>query len=151
MSRTVAEPVGEHVLDGMDVPRPQLAAALGRALGDTTVAEHAVALTATTLQADVALCESLSRLSGRQRVALRRAESEAIEAVGLSVPDGAAHRLATAVVLHGDGWSVVGRGCPVLLFLLDAAPGLVIDRSRAEGAAELVEAIGQAGTGSTGW
>lgn len=141
MSRTAAEPVGEHVVDGMDVPRPQLAAALVRALEGTTVAEHAVALTATTLQADVVLCESLARLSDRQRVALQRAESQAIETVGLGVPDGAAHRLAPGVVLHGDGWSVVGRGCPVLLFLLDAALGLVIDRSRAEGAAELVEAI----------
>jgi len=100
-----------------------------------------VALAATTLRADLVLCESLNRLTAEQRIELRRAESEAIDAVGVGLAAGTAHRLAPAVVLHGDGWSLVGRSGPVLLFLLDAAVGLVIDRSCAEGAAELVEGI----------
>lgn len=137
ISRTTLDPIGPRVSDGMDVPRPQLADALARALGGTTVAEHAVALVATTLQADIALCESISRLSEPQRVALRHAESQAMQAAGVDL----AHGVAPAVVLHGNGWTLVGRPCPVLIFLLDAAPGLVIDRSRAEGAAELVEGI----------
>ncbi len=142
ISRITLDPIGTRVADGMDVPRPQLADALARALGSTTVAEHAVALAATTLLADVVLCESLTRLTVEQRTALRRAESQAIDAAETELAPRTAHRLAPAVVLHGDEWSLVGRSGPALLFVLDAAVGLVIDRSRAEGAAELVDAIG---------
>lgn len=137
MSQIATGPLGVRVADGMGVPRPQLAGALCHALGDTTVAEHAVALAATTLYADVALCESPSRLPEPQRDELRRAESQSIEQAEGGRLDGA-YRAGPVVVLHGEGWSVVGRSGPVLLFLLDAAPGLVIDRSLAEGAAELV-------------
>ncbi|MQA12786.1 MAG: hypothetical protein GEV09_01050 [Pseudonocardiaceae bacterium] len=143
MSRSTTEPIGARVADGMDVPRPQLAAALARGLSHTTVCEHVVATMAAELAADVALCEQLARLPSRERVVLRRAESQAMDAVALGLAAGSAHRIAPdggaeVLVLHGDGWSLVARSGPVLVFLLDAAPCLVIDRSRADGAAELV-------------
>lgn len=143
MSRSGAEPIGAHVADGMDVPRPRLASAVATALAGTTVCEHVVALVATELAADVDLCEQVARLSSQQRVALRRAESQVIHSVGMGLPAGTAHRVGLegdteVAVLHGDGWSLVARRGPVLVFLLDVAPGLVIDRSRADGAADLV-------------
>lgn len=138
-----AEPIGAHVADGMDVPRPQLAAALANGLSRTTVCEHVVATVAAELAADVVLCEQVARLSPQQRVALRRAESQVTDSVGVGLPAGTAHRVgaegeAAVTVLHGDGWSLVARDASVLMFLLDAAPGLVIDRSRADGAVNLV-------------
>lgn len=137
------EPIGTHVADGMDVPCSQLAVALANGLSRTTVCEHVVAMVAAELAADVVLCEQVARLSPQQRVALRRAESQVIDSVGVGLPAGTAHRIAPdggaeVIVLHGDGWSLVARSTPVLMFLLDAAPGLVIDRSRADGAVELV-------------
>ncbi|MPZ66140.1 MAG: hypothetical protein GEU83_11710 [Pseudonocardiaceae bacterium] len=143
MSGSGAEPIGSHVADGMDVPRPRLAASLATALTRTTVCEHVVAMVATELAADVQLCEQVARLSSQQRVALRRAESQVIDSVGVGLPTGTAHCVgpegdAEVTLLHGDGWSLVARSAPVLVFLLDVAPGLVIDRSRADGAADLV-------------
>lgn len=140
------ETIGTHVADGMDVPRSQLALALARGLSHTTVCEHVVATVAAELAADVALCEQVARLSPQQRVALQRAESQVIDSVGMGLPPGTAHRIAPeggaeVLVLHGDGWSLVARGAPVLVFLLDDAPGLAIDRSRADGAAELTAGL----------
>lgn len=144
MSRTVAEPYVARMADGMDVPRPQLAGVLARCLSRTTVSEHVVALAATELAADVVLCEQVARLSPPQRVALHRAESQAIDTVGHGLPADAAHLVtadsgAAVTVVHGDGWSLIARSGPTLLILLDAAPCLVIDRSYADGAAELVD------------
>lgn len=146
MSKERHEPVGSHVADGMDVPRSQLAAALARGLSHTTVCEHVVATVAAELVADLELCEQVGRLSPQQRSVLQRAESQAAGAIGVGLPAGTAHRVAPAdgaevTVLHGDGWSLVARGAPVLVFLLDVAPGLVIDRSRAQGAGSLVAAL----------
>lgn len=146
ISRSGAEPIGSHVADGMDVPRPRLASALANGLSRTTVCEHVVATAAAELAADVVLCEQVARLSSQQRVALRRAESQLIDSVGVGLPAGTAYRIGpegddAVTVLHGDGWSLVARSAPVLVFLLDVAPGLVIDRSRADGAVELVAGL----------
>jgi hypothetical protein len=146
MSHHAVDPFGSRISDGMEVPRPHLAVALANALRTTAVAEHAVATVATTLTADVVLCDQLSRLTPEWRVALRRAESEAIDQVGVGLSPGAAHRVEvdsrhSIVVVHGDGWSLVGRTPAVLVLVLDVAPGLVIDRSDAEGAAELVHGL----------
>lgn len=148
MSRSTVEPLGSRIADGMDLPRPQLAAALAVALRRTTVVEHVVAAAAGALPADLALCEQLARLPGQQRVALRRAESAAIDAVGIGVAPGSAHLVALdggqrVLLAHGDGWSLVGRTRSTLLFLLDVAPGLVIDRSHADGATELITGLAE--------
>jgi hypothetical protein len=146
MSKERREPIGSHVADGMDVPRSKLAAALAHGASHTTVCEHVVATVAAELVADLELCEQADRLSAQQRSALQRAESQAAGAIGVGIPAGTARRIAPGdgaevTVLHGDGWSLVARGAPVLMFLLDVAPGLVIDRSRAHGAATLVAAL----------
>jgi hypothetical protein len=159
MSKARRDPIGSHVADGMDVPRSQLAAALARGLSHTTVCEHVVASVAAELAADLELCEQVDRLPSQQRSALQRAESQAVGAIGAGRPAGTAHRVAPGdsegaaevTVLHGDGWSLVARGAPVLMVLLDDAPGLVIDRSRADGAVALVAGLAQTtGSGSTG-
>lgn len=146
MSQNALEAFGSRVADGMDVPRPQLAVAVAHALRTTTVVEHVVATVATRLLADVVLCDQVSRLQDPWRVALRRAESEAMDQLGVGLTPGASHRIDidgehAVVLLHGDGWSLVARTRTVLVFLLDAAPGVVIDRSQAEGAAELVSGL----------
>lgn len=125
------------------MPRPQLAGALARALSTSNVAEHAVATVATELLSDVVLCDQIDRLTAHQRVALRRAEGSALDAKTLGVPAGSGHRVAAAsgtgvLVLHGDGWTLVGRDGPTLLFLIDNAPGVIIDRSWADGALDLI-------------
>jgi hypothetical protein len=131
---------------GSEVPRPQLAGALATALRATTVVECAVGTVSAALTADVAICEQLVQLSTAWRVALRRAESEAMDKLGVGVRPGAARRFdldggRSVVIVHGDGWSLVGSTPALLIFVLDIAPGLVIDRSRAEGAAQLVSGL----------
>jgi hypothetical protein len=146
MSRHAVGSFRARIADGVEVPRPHLAVALARALRTTAVPGHAVATVATTLTADVVLYDQLSRLATDWRVALRRAESEAVDQLGVGLTPGAAHRLdlesgQRVLVVHGDGWSLVGRTPAVLVFVLDVAPGMVIDRSDAGGAAELVRGL----------
>ncbi|MGH3795659.1 MAG: hypothetical protein ACRDSP_12295 [Pseudonocardiaceae bacterium] len=146
MSYPTPDMFGPRVTAGFEVPRPQLAAALVTALRATTVVHRAVGTVGTALAADVAICEQLVQLSTTWRVALQRAESEAMDKLGVGLRPGAARRLdldggRSILIVHGDGWSLVGSTPGVLLFLLDIAPGLVIDRSRAEGAAELVSGL----------
>jgi hypothetical protein len=134
---------------GTEVPRPQLAGALATALKPkAATVPQAVAAVAATLATDVLLCDQLGRLPTGWRVALRRAESEATDKLGVGLSPVAAHRLdlddgCRLIIVHGDGWSLIGRTPRVLLFLLDVAPGLVIDRSRAEGAGELVSGLAE--------
>lgn len=146
MSHRTPDMFGPPVRAEREVPRPQLAAALATALRATNTVEHAVTTVGTALVADVTICDQLVQLSTGWRVALRRAESEAMDKLGVGLRPGAARRLdldtgRSIIIVHGDGWSLVGRTTGVLLFLLDVAPGLVIDRSRAQGAGELVSGL----------
>jgi len=146
MSHRTPDMFGPRVTAGTEVPRPQLATALAAALRATTVVQRAVGTVGAALGADMTICEQLGQLRTPWRVALRRAESEAMDKLGVGLLPGAARRLDLAcgrsiVIVHGDGWSLVGSPPTVLLFLLDIAPGLVIDRSRAEGAAGLVSGL----------
>ncbi|MGH4012948.1 MAG: hypothetical protein ACRDSL_03240 [Pseudonocardiaceae bacterium] len=146
MSHRTPDMFGPRVAAGREVPRPQLAGALASALRTTNVVERAVAAVGTALVTDLSICDQLVQLSTVWRVALRRAESQARDKLGVGLSPGAARRLdldcgGSIVIVHGDGWSLVARTPAVLLVLLDVAPGLVIDRSRAEGAAELVSGL----------
>lgn len=148
MNHRTPDMFGPRVATGGDVPRPQLAGALATALKVTDIVEHAVATVGTALLADVMICDQLVHLSTGWRVALRRAESEVMDRLGVGLRPGAARRLdldsgCSIIIVHGDGWSLVGRTPDVLLFLLDVAPGLVIDRSRAQGAGELVSGLAE--------
>lgn len=141
-----ARPVGTRVADGMDLPRPLLAAALAGGLRRASVAEHAVAYAATELCADLFLCDDVARLSEPARAELRRAESRAIDALGVGLAPGCAqlHPLADGagvLVVHGDGWSLVARTPNVLFFLLDGQPAVAIERSYGAGAAELIAGL----------
>ena len=105
-------------------------------------------LAGTALVTDLTICDELVRLSTVRRVVLRRAESQAVEKLGIGLHPGAARRLDlegghSVIIVHGDGWSLFGRTPAVLLFLLDAAPGLIIDRSHADGASELVRGLAE--------
>ena len=131
---------------GMQVARPQVAAALATALQRTNVVQRAVSTAGAALVADLTISDQLGQLSTVLRVVLRRAESQAMEKLGVGLHPGAARRLElrcghSVIIVHGDGWSLVGRTPGVLLYLLDVAPGLVIDRSRAEGAGDLVTGL----------
>lgn len=128
------------------MPRPQVAAALATALRRTNVVQRAVARAGAALVADLTICDQLGQLSGVWRVMLCSAESQAMEKLGVGLHPGAARRVDldcghSVIIVHGDGWSLVGRTPDVLLYVLDVAPGLVIDRSRAEGAGELVQGL----------
>lgn len=128
------------------MPRPQAAAALATALRATNVVHRAVAWAGSALVAELTICDQLGQLSGVWRVMLRNAESQAMEKLGVGLHPGAARRVdldcgQSVIIVHGDGWSLVGRTPDVLLYVLDVAPGLVIDRSRAEGADDLVRGL----------
>lgn len=140
------EAFGPQTADRVEMPRPQLAGVLAGALRATPVVEEAVTTLRLRCFADVRRYDQLTQLSTVWRVALRRAESEAGDKLGVGISPGAAHRTTLAdgrsiIIVHGDGWSLVGSTPAVLVFLLDAAPGVVIDRSWAEGAAELVNGL----------
>lgn len=146
MSHRAPHIPGPRIALGMEVSRPQLAGALAVALEATTVVEQATATVAARLTTDLVLCDQLGQLPTAWRAALWRAESQATDRLGVGLSPGAAHRFdldsgSSVVVVHGDGWSLVGRTLSVLIILLDVAPGLVIDRSRAEGAIGLVDGL----------
>lgn len=146
MSHRTPDMFGSRGTAGMQVARPQAAAALASALRGTNVVQHAVSTAGAALVADLTISDQLGQLSTVQRVVLRRAESQAMEKLGIGLHPGAARRLDlssghSVIIVHGDGWSLVGRTPGVLLYLLDVAPGLVIDRSRAEGAGDLVTGL----------
>lgn len=131
-----------------DVPRPQFAGALALALRTSAEVEQAIATVGTALAVEVTRCDQLVRLTPECRVALRRAESQAVDGLGVGLSPGTARRIVldcgrSVVIVHGDGWSLVGSTPAVLLFVLDIAPGLVIDRSGVEGAAELVSGLAE--------
>lgn len=130
----------------MEVARPQVAVALASALRATNVVQRAVLTAGAALVTDLTISDQLGQLSTVRRVMLWRAESQAMEKLGVGLHPGAARRLDlrcghSVIIVHGDGWSLVGRHPGVLLYLLDVAPGLVIDRSRAEGAGDLVSGL----------
>lgn len=146
MSHRAPDMFGPRVPAGNEVPRPQLAGALASALRGTNVVERAAGEVSTALVTDVSICDQLADLPTVWRVALHRAESQAMEKLGVGLSPGAARRFdlgcgRNVVIVHGDGWSLVARTPGVLVFLLDVAPGMVIDRSRADGAAELVNGL----------
>lgn len=148
MSHRTPDMFGSRGTAGIEVARPQVAAALASALRGTTVVQRAVWTAAAALVADLTISDQLGRLSTVRRVVLRRAESQAMEKLGVGLHPGAARRLDlrcghSVIIVHGDGWSLVGRTPAVLLYLLDVAPALVIDRSRAEGAGDLVRGLAE--------
>lgn len=146
MSHRTPDMFGPGGTAGVEVARPQVAAALASALRGTNVVERAVWTAAAALVTGLDISDRLDQLSTVRRVVLRRAESQAMEKLGVGLHPGTARRLDlrcghSVIIVHGDGWSLVGRTPGVLLYLLDVAPGLVIDRSRAEGAGDLVNGL----------
>lgn len=108
--------------------------------------QRAVARAGAALVTDLTICDQLRQLAAVWRLMLRTAESQAMEKLGVGLHPGAARRVdlecgQSIILVHGDGWSLVGRTPDVLLYVLDVAPGLVIDRSRAEGAGDLVRGL----------
>lgn len=156
----MVEPQPSGMTADSEVPRPRLAVALAAGLRTAPAVHDAVAEASHTLGADVALYCQLAELPTAWRVVLRRAESEAMDKLCVGLSPGGAHRIdvgtgqepagqepATGqepgriIVVHGDGWSLVGRTPAVLAFVLDAAPDTVIDRSAADGAEHLVRGL----------